>query len=149
MLLPYESTNKHLYAWRFSMDKASASEIRLNQWKQIVLEASSASVSKRAWCRDNGISEKQLYYWQRKIRRHEASKPMAPSSGQASTVTAVSGSFVELSFPDPEGQGILPYHGGSDTGPSIRIDAGSWRIHVMDGVREDTLRTVMAVIRDA
>lgn len=131
------------------MDKASASEIRLNQWKQIVLEASSASVSKRAWCRDNGISEKQLYYWQRKIRRHEASKPMAPSSGQTSTVTAVSGSFVELSFPGPEGQGILPYHGGPDIGPSIRIDVGSCRIHVMDGVREDTLRTVMAVIRDA
>lgn len=131
------------------MDKASASEIRLNQWKQILLEASNASVSKRAWCRDNGISEKQLYYWQRKIRRHEASELMAPASGQASTLTTVSGSFVELSFPEPEGKGIPPFHGGSGMWPSIRIDTGSCRVHVMDGVREETLRTVMAVVRDA
>ena len=44
------------------------SEIRLAQWEQIVLEGNQASVSKREWCRQNGISEKSFFYWQRKIR---------------------------------------------------------------------------------
>ena len=45
-----------------------ASEIRLAQWEQIVLEGNKASVTKRKWCRQNGINEKSFFYWQRKIR---------------------------------------------------------------------------------
>ena len=131
------------------MDKVSA-KIRYNQWKQIVLEANNSTLSKKAWCRENGISEKQLYYWQRKIRRREAASLPVSLSGQAvPAVTDPAGEFVELSFQASlqEQVAVCP-----DRPVGIRtvlIEAGSLRIYVGDGIREDTLRTVLAVARDA
>ena len=78
-----------------------ASEIRLAQWEQIVLEGNQASVTKREWCRQNGISEKSFFYWQRKIRlkalgaKNTASAIVPVPAADSSRPT-----FVELPFPD-------------------------------------------------
>ena len=45
-----------------------AYEIRRSRWERIILEGNRASVSKKEWCRQNGINEKSFYYWQKKIR---------------------------------------------------------------------------------
>ena len=55
------------------MDKQSL-EIRTRQWYEIVLEANSSPLSKKEWCRQNSISLKSFYYWQRKLRQKEAEK---------------------------------------------------------------------------
>ena len=55
------------------MDKQSL-EIRTRQWYEIILEANSSSLSKKEWCRQNSISLKSFYYWQRKLRQKEAEK---------------------------------------------------------------------------
>ena len=49
------------------MDK-STHEIRCKQWTQIINNCLASGQSKKQWCRDNGISEKSFYYWQRKLR---------------------------------------------------------------------------------
>ena len=59
------------------MDKQSLA-IRTRQWYEIVLEANSSSLSKREWCRQNNISTKSFYYWQRKLRQQEAEKLRDP-----------------------------------------------------------------------
>ena len=131
------------------MDKSSA-EVRYNQWKQIILEANNAPVSKKVWCRENGISDKQLYYWQRKIRLREAAALPVPAPGRAApTMAESSGEFVELSF-SGSGQAQAPVLPGCPGGvPAVLIEAGCFRVYVGDGVREDTLRTVLMVARDA
>ena len=55
------------------MDKRSL-EIRTRQWYEIILEANSSSLSKKEWCRQNSISPKSFYYWQRKFRQAESEK---------------------------------------------------------------------------
>lgn len=50
------------------MDKITH-EMRLNQWKQLIQECNNSGLSKHAWCKQNGVNEKQFYYWQRKIRQ--------------------------------------------------------------------------------
>ena len=49
------------------MDK-STHEIRCKQWTQIINNSLASGQSKKQWCRDNGISEKSFYYWQRILR---------------------------------------------------------------------------------
>ena len=49
------------------MDK-STHEIRCKQWKQIISNCLASGQTKKQWCRDNGVSEKSFYYWQRILR---------------------------------------------------------------------------------
>ncbi|WP_065542473.1 IS66 family insertion sequence element accessory protein TnpA [Blautia pseudococcoides] len=46
------------------MDKITH-QIRAVYWTKILNECISSGMSKTAWCRANGISEKQFFYWQR------------------------------------------------------------------------------------
>ena len=43
-------------------------EIRYQQWTEIIRAWSSSGITKRAYCQANGISEKQFYYYQHRIR---------------------------------------------------------------------------------
>ena len=50
------------------MDKITH-QIRAEHWTKVLNECINSGMSKTAWCRANGISEKQLFYWQRILRR--------------------------------------------------------------------------------
>ena len=122
------------------------SEIRLAQWEQIVLEGNQASVTKREWCRQNGISEKSFFYWQRKIRlkaleaKNTASAIVPVTAADSSRPT-----FVELPFPDG------PDDKKPDTNvlPEVIIQVNGCKVFVTASVQESTLQTVMKVIRNA
>ena len=68
-------------------------QVRLTHWRSIIEQCSARPTgqSARAWLRENGISEKQYYYWQRRIRK-EAYDQMAKDlpSPTVSQQTAVS-----------------------------------------------------------
>ena len=57
------------------MDKITH-QVRAEHWTRILNECMNSGMSKTAWCRANGISEKQFFYWQRILRReaYEASQ---------------------------------------------------------------------------
>ena len=50
------------------MDKITH-QVRAEHWARILNECLNNGMSKTAWCRANGISEKQFFYWQRILRR--------------------------------------------------------------------------------
>ena len=50
------------------MDKITH-QVRAEHWARILNECMNSGMSKTAWCRANGISEKQFFYWQRILRR--------------------------------------------------------------------------------
>ena len=50
------------------MDKTTH-EVRLHQWQEIIQAQLASGQNKREWCRENGISEKQFFYWQRRVRK--------------------------------------------------------------------------------
>lgn len=43
-------------------------KVRREQWISIINECLSSGMSKTAWCREHGISDKTFFYWQRKLR---------------------------------------------------------------------------------
>lgn len=49
------------------MDGKTA-EIRYQQWVQVIQDWGSSGLSKRNYCQEKGIDEKQFYYYQRRIR---------------------------------------------------------------------------------
>ena len=49
------------------MDKITH-QVRCEQWTQIIKECYASGMSKTAWCREHGISDKSFFYWQRKLR---------------------------------------------------------------------------------
>ena len=50
------------------MDKITH-QVRAEHWTKIMNECINSGMPKTAWCRANGISEKQFFYWQRILRR--------------------------------------------------------------------------------
>ena len=130
------------------MDQKSL-QIRRSQWEQIVLEGNNASVSKKEWCRQNGISLKSFYYWQRKIRRTAAEAlEESKSSAHLQVPARSSSSFVELPapFPSQSDRGpALP----QDLVPELMLQIGGCQIFVTGSIQERTLDTVMRVIRKA
>ncbi|OUN69310.1 hypothetical protein B5G11_09780 [Drancourtella sp. An57] len=50
------------------MDKITH-QVRAEHWARILNECLNSGMSKTAWCRANGISEKQFFYWQCILRR--------------------------------------------------------------------------------
>ena len=49
-------------------------EIKYQQWVQVIQDWSNSGLSKRDYCQQNGIDEKKLYYYQRRIRSIIASQ---------------------------------------------------------------------------
>ena len=128
------------------MDKQSL-EIRTRQWHEIVLEANSSSLSKKEWCRQNSISLKSFYYWQRKLRQKEAEK--------LRDVTPAALTCLNEAFPHPlsantpveaeericsSGTGIIP---------ELIIQKGAYHLLIGKGVSGDTLITVLRAIDHA
>lgn len=51
-------------------------EVRSRNWAEIIMACNSSGQTKAEWCRENGITLRQLYYWQKKLRGelYEAAK---------------------------------------------------------------------------
>ncbi len=120
-----------------------AYEIRRSRWERIILEGNRASVSKKEWCRQNGINEKSFYYWQKKIRmaaieNANSVQAIAPSN---------TSSFVEIPFRENSySSEDSSLHVSS---PELMLQVNDCRIFITGSIQENTLRTVMKVVRNA
>lgn len=56
---------------------AVRNDLRAQNWMTIIQECSASGLSNKAFCKQRGISEKQYYYWLRKLRTQviELSQP--------------------------------------------------------------------------
>ena len=135
------------------MDHATT-EIRTEQWRQIVLEANGSSLTKKEFCRQNGIKEKQFYYWQRKIRRQESSRlrleaTLAPVESTSVVSSCSSSSFVTVNLSKPEDTSSLPLSLSSTFHPELMIQMNGVNLFVVSSVHEETLQSVIRVLRNA
>lgn len=49
------------------MDKTE-NEKSLIKWMPIIQKCRISGIGVRPWCRENNVSEKQFYYWERRIK---------------------------------------------------------------------------------
>ena len=91
------------------MDKITH-QVRAEHWAKIMNECINSGMSKTAWCRANGISEKQFFYWQRILRRE------AFENSQNSSLPTTVGPHQELAVRgkvilQPQGKEFFTWHG--------------------------------------
>lgn len=82
------------------MDKITH-EMRAAQWRSLLQECYSSGLNKRTWCQQNGVDEKQFYYWQRRLRQDAynakvASDTTLPAVSSPTAVAQKSIDFIEV-----------------------------------------------------
>ena len=87
---------------------ARTAEIRYQRWVQVIQDWSKSGLSKRDYCQQNEIDEKQFYYYQRRIRAIIAAQAEVPALPEGSFSKAAASSvepqsnrpqIVKLRFP--------------------------------------------------
>lgn len=64
---------------------ATTAEIRYQRWVQVIQDWSKSGLSKRDYCQQNAIDEKQFYYYQRRIRAIIATQAKQPALPESSS----------------------------------------------------------------
>lgn len=60
-------------------------KVRCEQWTAIINECLASGMPKTTWCKANGISDKQFFYWQRILRQEAYQQMESQSASPASS----------------------------------------------------------------
>ena len=127
-------------------------KIRLARWKSLVYEANNSVMGKNEWCRLNGISARQFYYWQKKVRELEVNNTLDKDSADRETLPSFQApAFVELKIPPQScamsSTGIRSQEG--DSAAPLVLTINDCQLQIRENVSEPMLRLVLGVLRDA
>lgn len=124
------------------MDKITH-QVRAEHWAKIMNECINSGMSKTAWCRANGISEKQFFYWQRILRREafensqNSSLPATVGSDQELTpATQRTVSFTEVKLPSSSQSTAPVFH------PDLVIRKGSLILEISNSASDELLSQI-------
>jgi len=122
------------------MDKTTH-EIRIANWRSIIEQchARPEGQSAKQWLSDNGISEKNYYYWQRKVRK-ETYALISPKVTPATDSEPVS--FAELPF-------ISSKEDGQSFSPDAVMRRGQTVLELSNTISDRLLDRLMEVISHA
>ena len=98
---------------------------RIQIWAERIAECRSSGKSVRAWCRENEISEKTYYYWQRRLYQQ-----------MLSTVERVD--FAEI----PRG-----IQTGQSTGAAIKVCLSGATIEVYPGADAQMIQVILETLK--
>lgn len=126
------------------MDRNSH-KVHREQWLRIVTECNNRdqSISKIQWCRMNEVNVKSFYYWQRRFRN----ELLVQSAASATQVPAFVDITSQVSGSAPISEEAVPAE--RTLVPELMIQSGDFRVYVSGAVQEQTLGTVMKVLRHA
>jgi transposase len=108
------------------MNRKSQNIEKQRYWQRTIGEAARSGMSIREFCRQRRLRESQFYWWQRKLRRHERSKPDAQD--RAASFALVGEDGMDM----PAGLELVLRDGR--------------RLRISQGVQEETLRAVLAAM---
>ena len=124
------------------MDKITH-QVRVEHWTKIMNECINSGMSKTAWCRANGISEKQFFYWQRILRREafensqNSSLPTTVGSYQElAPATQRTVSFTEIKLPSSSQSTVPVFH------PDLVIRKGSLILEISNSASDELLSRI-------
>lgn len=130
----------------YVMDKITH-KVRCEQWTAIINECLASGMPKTTWCKANGISDKQFFYWQR-ILRQEAYQQMGFQSTSPASSALVPDVKEEKSS-HPAFVEIRPVT--SETGsftfrPDVIIHSGDLTVEIANTASEELLRKLRGII---
>lgn len=118
-------------------------DVRTAHWAEIVRKCHERPENQSAknWLNENGINEKQYYYWQRRLRNMAAgttnkSLPTTRSSGEVT--------FIEMPSPN-ELPGERMEEVTINSGPAALIRVGGLEIELHNGISDELLGKILKV----
>jgi hypothetical protein len=99
-------------------------------WQRTISEAARSGTSIRQFCRQRRLKESQFYWWQHKLRagRQGGTMPRPGGNGRPASFALVSDEA-----------------GATDAGIELVLGDGR-KLHIRQGVDEETLRSVLAAL---
>ena len=118
------------------MDKITH-KVRCEQWTKIIKECLASGMSKTAWCREHGISDKAFFYWQRRLREEAYISTIESSSLPAVSVPAESSvDFVELRLPEQSSGSSATFR------PDVIIRKDSFSLEISNTASAELLSSI-------
>jgi hypothetical protein len=121
------------------MDKITH-QVRAEHWAKIMNECINSGMSKTAWCRANGISEKQFFYWQRILRREAFENSSLPATvgldQELAPATQRTVSFTEIKLPSSSQSTAPVFH------PDLVIRKGSLILEISNSASDELLSRI-------
>lgn len=121
------------------MDKITR-QVRIEHWTQIMNECLNSGMNKTEWCRANGISDKQFFYWQRILRKEafEASdsKELSVIASPADETRSQKISFAEISLPMKQEPVRNGFH------PDIIVRKGVFSVEISNSISAELLSRI-------
>ena len=126
------------------MDKITH-QVRAEHWTRILNECMNSGMPKTAWCRANGISEKQFFYWQRILRREAfvaSQDPSLPAVIETGSLSGVqqSVSFAEIKLPAVSPDASSVFH------PNLVIRKGELGLEISNSVSAELLSRIGGIL---
>ena len=123
------------------MDKTTY-DVRLTNWKSIIERCQSRpqDQSAKQWLEENNVSEKQYYYWLRKIRSEAYQEIHASLPDKTEKQELAPVAFVEFS-----GKEIMEH----DTTPAVIIQTSKSTIKISSGVSEKLMLKLVKAVAHA
>ena len=120
-------------------------EMRMEHWKQIITQCQSRpeGQSAKQWMRENGISDKSYYYWQRRIRQEAYAeiKSASPLAAVPTHPTNDEISFAEITpkvQPEPNRESVEK--------PDAIIKTANCSIAISNSISPRLLQSIMEVL---
>ncbi len=104
-------------------------------WQRVIREAARSGLSISAFCRQRRLKEPQFYWWQRRLKNRQQERTFRPRRLNTARPSNGQASFALVSD-DPEALAA---------GIELVLTNGR-RLRISQGVEEETLRTVLAVL---
>ncbi|WP_333646053.1 IS66 family insertion sequence element accessory protein TnpA [Lacrimispora sp.] len=114
------------------MDKITH-EVRLTNWTKLIQECLSSGLSKKQWCLQNQIDEKQFYYWQRRVREEIYAEQVSAAPVELST------SFVEV-------PSLSKVKEPKSTNVSAQIHVNGCTIEIADSASDEFLHRLLLAL---
>ena len=129
--------------------------IRLARWQKLIYEANTSGIKKVDWCQMHGITTKQFYYWQKKVRviALDEIKTDGDNEEQDALPPVQPPAFLELRPPaqnlrEPADSCGIQIHGESSAAP-LTLQFKDCQMLITENVSEAMLRMAVRVVRDA
>lgn len=124
-------------------------ENKLLQWEKLINDADTCGKTKKEWCADHGIRERQLYYWQRKVRRSVIEKAQPETGENLPAFAILTPPTAEHPYIETAGPDGNPCQAEDGFFHPVVLCTGDFRIMIGDSVSEQALTTILRAIRNA
>lgn len=128
------------------MDKITH-KVRCEQWTAIINECLASGMPKTTWCKANGISDKQFFYWQRILRQEAYQQMESQSASPASSALVPDVKEEKSSHPAfVEIRPVTSETGSCTFRPDVIIHSGDLTVEIANTASEELLRKLRGII---